>query len=300
MNSNKLIRFDWAMKTILLDKANFDILEGFLAALLEDDEIQVLNILESESNQNSEIDKYNRVDLLILDKDKRKIYIEIQNTRETDYLQSLLYSTSKIIVDHQKLGDDFRNISKVISISIMYFNLGIGDDYIYHGTNEFVGLNTGTKLKVKKQQKLKDSIEPKYKFEETNIFPEYYLITVERYPNIIKKKIDEWIYMFKNNEIAEGSSSKNIAQARQKLSEINMDEHERRIYEKYVINTVRDRDALNTARADGLKEGEIKGEIKGKIEGKIEVAINALKFGLPISMISELTGLTEVEIERLK
>jgi predicted transposase/invertase (TIGR01784 family) len=291
-------------------------LEGFLSALLEDDEIQVLNILESESNQNSDIDKYNRVDLLIEDKDKRKIYIEIQNTRETDYLQSLLYSTSKIIVDNQKLGEDFRNISKVISISIMYFNLGIGDDYIYHGTNEFVGLNTGTKLKVKKQQKLKDSIEPKYKFVETNIFPEYYLITVERYPNIIKKKIDEWIYMFKNNEIAEGSSSKNIAQARQKLSEINMDEQERRIYEKYIINTVRDRDALNTAKAEGLKEGEIKGkieglkegEIKGKIEGlkegeikgKIEVAINALKSGLPVSIISSLTGLTEQEIEKLR
>jgi flagellar biosynthesis/type III secretory pathway protein FliH len=202
----------------------------------------------------------------------------------------------------------------------MYFNLGIGDDYIYHGTNEFVGLNTGTKLKVKKQQKLKDSLEPKYKFVETNIFPEYYLITVERYPNIIKKKIDEWIYMFKNNEIAEGSSSKNIAQARQKLSEINMDEQERRIYEKYIINTVRDRDALNTAKAEGLKEGLKEGEIKGKMEGlkegeikgkmeglkegeikgKIEVAINALKSGLPVSMISSLTGLTEQEIEKLR
>ena len=304
MNSNKLIRFDWAMKTILRNKANFDILEGFLSALLEDDEIKVLNILESESNQITEMDKYNRVDLLIEDKDKRKIYIEIQNTRETDYLQSLLYATSKIIVDHQKLGDDFRNISKVISISIMYFNLGIGDDYIYHGTNEFVGLNTGTKLIVKKQEKLKDSIEPKYKFVETNIFPEYYLITVERYPNIIKKKIDEWIYMFKNNEIAEGSNSKNIAQAKQKLSEINMDDKERKIYEKYIINTVRDRDALNTAKEEGLKEGlkeGIKeGEIKGELKAKIEVAKNLLVNGVPIEIIVKSTGLSEEEIDKLK
>ncbi len=288
MKNNKLIRFDWAMKTILRDKANFDILEGFLSALLEDDEIKVFNILESESNQNTEIDKYNRVDLLIEDKDKRKIYIEIQNTRETDYLQSLLYSTSKIIVDHQKLGDDFKNISKVISISIMYFNLGIGDDYIYHGTNEFVGLNTGTKLIVKKQQRLKDSIEPKYKFTDTNIFPEYYLITVDRYPNIIKKKIDEWIYMFKNNEIADGSQSKNIEQARQKLSEINMDDQERKIYEKYIINTVRDRDALNTAKAEGDKKA------------RIDVAKNLLLNRVPIEIIVKSTGLTAKEIENLK
>jgi len=27
----KLIRFDWAMKNLLRDKANFDVLEGFLS-----------------------------------------------------------------------------------------------------------------------------------------------------------------------------------------------------------------------------------------------------------------------------
>ena len=51
MSKKKLIRFDWAMKTILRDKANFDVLEGFLCALFEDDSIKILNILESESNQ---------------------------------------------------------------------------------------------------------------------------------------------------------------------------------------------------------------------------------------------------------
>jgi len=81
MSKKKLIRFDWAMKTILRDKANFDVLEGFLGALLDDDNVKILNILESESNQKTEDDKFNRVDLLILDKEKRKIYIEIQNTR---------------------------------------------------------------------------------------------------------------------------------------------------------------------------------------------------------------------------
>ena len=32
-NDSKLIRFDWAIKTVLRDKANFDVLEGFLSAL---------------------------------------------------------------------------------------------------------------------------------------------------------------------------------------------------------------------------------------------------------------------------
>ncbi len=47
--SKTLIRFDWAMKTLLRDKANFDVLEGFLCALFEDDNIKKINILEGET-----------------------------------------------------------------------------------------------------------------------------------------------------------------------------------------------------------------------------------------------------------
>ena len=164
--SNKLIRFDWAMKTILRDKANFDVLEGFLSALLEDDSLKILNLLESESNSEDLYDKYNRVDLLVEDENKRKIIIEIQNTRESDYLERLLYGTSKVIIENQKLGTNYKNISKVISISILYFNLGSGDDYIYYGTNEFKGMNTGNPLIVKQKIETVDKHELKIKFEE--------------------------------------------------------------------------------------------------------------------------------------
>ncbi len=307
MSKNKLIRFDWAMKTILRDKANFDVLEGFLGALLEDDQIKILNILESESNQKTDDDKFNRVDLLVQDKNNRKIYIEIQNTRESDYLESLLYCTSKIIVDHQKLGEDFRDISKVISISIMYFNLGLGDDYIYYGTNEFYGLNTHSKLLVKKRVELLESIEPRYKFEEKNIFPEYFLITVERYKNIIQRRIDEWIYIFKNNEIAEGSTSKNIDKAGQKLAELNMTQGERATYEKYLINIARDRDAINTAKEEGHDEGKIKGIIEGKIEGKLEgkiegielMIVNGYKAGANIEFLSAMAQISPEKVNEI-
>jgi hypothetical protein len=60
----QLIRFDWAIKTLLRDKTNFDVLEGFLSALLKED-LKVEQILESESNQEEQTHKYNRVDLLV-------------------------------------------------------------------------------------------------------------------------------------------------------------------------------------------------------------------------------------------
>jgi hypothetical protein len=58
----KHIRFDWAAKKLLRDKANFDILEGFLSELLKE-EIIITGLLESEGNQEEEDDKFNRVDL---------------------------------------------------------------------------------------------------------------------------------------------------------------------------------------------------------------------------------------------
>jgi predicted transposase/invertase (TIGR01784 family) len=296
MANKKLIRFDWAMKTLLRDKSNFDILEGFLSALLEDDNIKILNILESETNQKDESDKFVRVDLLILDSQNRKVYIEIQNTRETDYLESLLYATSKIIVENQKIGNDFSDVSKVISISILYFNLGIGEDYIYYGTTDFKGLNTGEPLLMKRREEIPGVLEPKFKMVDKKIFPEYYLITVERYQNIIRKKIDEWIYIFKNNEVALGSTSKNIDKAEQKLAEINMTDEEHRRYEKYLINFVRDNDVLNTARV----EGETKGRIAGKEERNIEIALEMIKDGESNDKIKKYTQLTEQQINELR
>ncbi len=288
----KLIRFDWAMKTILRDKANFDVLEGFLGALLNDDEIKILSLLESESNGITETDKFNRVDLLVLDSQQRKILIEIQNTRETDYLERLLYGSSKIIVEHQQLGDDFRNISKVISVSILYFNLGTGDDYIYYGSTDFRGLNTGNKLIIKKRVETLEEFEPRYRFVEKKIFPEYYLITVDRYKNVIKNKIDEWIYLIKNDEVKEGSTSKHIDKAQNKLAQINMTDEERKNYEKFLINLARDRDTVNTAKEEG--------KIEGKIEGKTEIAIEMIKDNEPNHKIERYTGLPDHKINELR
>jgi len=85
--------------------------------------------------------------------------------------------------------------------------LGTGDDYIYYGKNEFKGINRGNQLVVKKRIEISEILEPKYKFVEKKLFSEYYLITIERFKNVVQKRIDDRIYMIKNNEVAEGSTS---------------------------------------------------------------------------------------------
>ena len=51
-----LMSFDWALKSVLRDKANFDVLNGLLSELLKK-KVVVKEILESESNKSHKDDR---------------------------------------------------------------------------------------------------------------------------------------------------------------------------------------------------------------------------------------------------
>ena len=126
------IRFDWAMKRLLRNKANHAVLEGLMTSLLGR-EFKIIKFLDSESNQETEEDKFNRVDVLA-ESDKGELtIIEIQNNRELTYFHRMLYGVSKAITDYIELGNDYDKVRKVYSINIVYFELGQGSDYVYHG-----------------------------------------------------------------------------------------------------------------------------------------------------------------------
>ncbi|MDM8521599.1 Rpn family recombination-promoting nuclease/putative transposase [Anaerolineales bacterium HSG6] len=291
-NGAKVIRFDWAIKNILRDKANFDILEGFLTALLEED-IQVLGLLDTESNQDTEQLKYNRVDILIQDSEERHIIVEVQNERESDYLYRLLFGTSKVIIDTLELGQPYREIAKVISISILYFNLGSGDDYVYYGKTSFQGIHTKQPLMLRRKKIIEDK---KYILRqvsiEKEIFPEYYLIQVERFEDKVNVPLDEWIYMLKHDVVRDDFNAKNIDKAREKLLVLNMDQEKRRQYEKYLMNVASERDIMETAREEGHKEGHK----EGRKEGHKDSARQMLADGLPLESIAKYTTLSVEDI----
>ena len=98
-NEPKLASFDWSMKYLLRNKANFDILEGFLSELLKTN-VTISSVIESEGNKKTVDDKFNRVDLLVETEAKEKIIIEVQCVSEWDYLSRILYGTCKIINDY--------------------------------------------------------------------------------------------------------------------------------------------------------------------------------------------------------
>ena len=62
VDMRKYISFDWALKRLLRNKANFVVLEGFLSELLRED-VTIEHFLESECNKENAHDKSNRVDI---------------------------------------------------------------------------------------------------------------------------------------------------------------------------------------------------------------------------------------------
>ncbi|MDR0756364.1 MAG: Rpn family recombination-promoting nuclease/putative transposase, partial [Tannerella sp.] len=147
-----LISFDYALKRLLRNKANYDVLEGFLSELLMRD-IKVQNIVESESNRDNRTDKQNKVDILIEDEKGELLIVELQFAIEIDYFRRMLYGASKILVERMKAGDEYLELRKIFSINIVYFDLGQGDDYVYHGKTHFKGLHTHDELRLSEAQR---------------------------------------------------------------------------------------------------------------------------------------------------
>ena len=145
--SSNYIRFDWAMKRLLRNKANFAVLEGFLTTLLNE-RIIIQRLLESESNQEDEFDKYNRVDMLAENSKGELILIEIQNNNEYAYFQRMLFGTSKLVTEYINRGKGYENVRKIYSVNIVYFPLGSGKDIVYHGKTEFRGIRLGDILEL--------------------------------------------------------------------------------------------------------------------------------------------------------
>lgn len=150
----ELIRFDWAMKRLLRDKVNHGILEGLITTLL-DKKIKIKKLLESESNKESAEDKYNRVDILAEDEEGHLYLIEVQNETEFAYFQRMLFGASKLVTEYINRGQGYENIRKVYSINIVYFNLGCGTDFVYHGKTEFKGIHNNEVLKLSPFQQQK-------------------------------------------------------------------------------------------------------------------------------------------------
>jgi predicted transposase/invertase (TIGR01784 family) len=284
--SKRLIRFDWAVKKLLRNKAYFVVLEGFLSELLFDD-IKIQKILESESNQDTENDKYNRVDILTQNSKNELIIVEIQNTYEIDFFHRMIYGTSKALIENISLGQPYSEIKKVISINVVYFDLGQGKDYIYKGKTNFEGLHENDTLQLSIQQKQTFT-----KKEISDFFPEYYIIKVNKFNDIAKDTLDEWVYFLKNSEVKDEFKAKGLAEAKEVLDIMRLDKEQQYGYNRYL-------DYLHY-KASEILSLRLVAEDKVRQDRNVEIAKNLMIKGFEDTFIADITGLTLGQIEEIR
>ncbi len=223
------------------------------------------------------------------------IIIEIQYDREYDYLQRIFYGVSKTVIEGMKEKQPYSGITKVISINILYFDLGSGTDYIYKGTTRFIGLHNHDLLELNEKQKQlfqKESVEA--------LYPEYYLIKINRFNDIARDTLDEWIYFLKNEEIKESFTAKGLKEAEEKLSIMKLPEEERKAYEHYKDDLHYQASMFESSYGDGYHVGKEEGVEIGLVKGQSRLLKRQLecRFGaLPQWATEKLTRASEHEFE---
>ena len=192
------------------------------------------------------------------------------------------------------------------SVNIVYFDLGQGEDYVYHGYTVFRGLHNDDvlQLSVAQQQKF-------IRREAGELFPEYYVLRVNDFDRHAVTPLDEWILFLKTGEIDEHVNAEGLLEARNRLRIDDLDEEERKAYLRHQENVRYQKSLLETkliegklegkleGRAEGLAEGLAEGRAEGELETKRTIARNMKTTGVDIAVISQCTGLSVDEIEKL-
>ena len=306
MGRSRYIRFDWAAKYMLRNKADFAIFEGLISVLVNE-KVTIVELLDTESNKDTRNDKYNRVDIKAKNSKGEIILVEIQQTREHDYLQRMIYGVAKTITEHMNSGDAYKDVKKVFSINILYFNLGDGEDYLYHGQATLKGVHTNDSLKLTDYER-----NDLHVLSPEQVFPEYFVIRVNVFDkDTIDGWLEEWMDYLKNERIRSDTTAPGLQEARKRLDLLMMTDEERRQYERDIDTLVRDTDVMKTqlleaeikGRKQGLAEGRAEGLSEGHEQGvednKRENARRMKADGLSAELIARYTGLTAEQVETL-
>jgi predicted transposase/invertase (TIGR01784 family) len=288
-----IISFDYAIKDILRNKANFDILSGFLTELLCKPVI-VQEILESEGNSGKPKGKTNRLDLKAKIDNGELAVFEIQYHDQIDFIGKVLFNACKAVVEQVSTGEPY-DVKKVYSINIAYNAMGADKEYVFVASlTDFKGTHFNETIPFSQ------NLEPLSKKTEKNIHPEYFLILPKKFDEKIRTKFDEWVYVLKHATVKSDFTAAGLQEAGERLDVMKMTPDERAEYEREKQEQMNQKTQLLTAEIKGIEKGKAIGIEEGKaigIEEGLEIAaINAHKEGCSIELISAFTKLSTQEI----
>ena len=279
------LKNDVIFQTFFARKGNEEFLIDFLNALLNKN-IQKIEIREEVNLERlTREEKGGRLDLQAKLEDGTIVSIEMQIRDEGNFKERTTLYAGKVEARETKKGTDYEDISQIIMINILGFNLLDVDDYISE---------TAIVLDKHRNYEVLDGIKWYFielpKFRKTN-------------PNM-NEKINQWLAFIDDNnkELVDMAENKNetLKKARIEMNHLAGDAEIRRLAElreKWEMDRI---SAINHATKIGKEEGKKEGREEGKKKEKLEIAREMLKEKMPIDTIAKLTKLSKEEIEKIE
>ena len=290
---------DLFARYLLGKNGNEDLLENLVNATLSDfnfEEVKDLEIIDP-FNLSENIDlKESIIDVKAKTKDNKTVIIEFQLCGNKNFVDRIFYYISKNIVNELYEGEGYQEVQKIISINLLDFNLNFGDDGKPHRCFKLIDT------------------------ESHNISLDYiqmHLIEVQRFIDILEKstikelkknKLLTWMKFFTSNNLE--NIEKELKEANPIMTKA-IEEYKRFTSDDKLMRAYAARDAFlvgqkmmlsrerKEGRLEGIEEGIKKGKLEGIKERNYSIAKSLKASGLDNQFISEHTGLSIKELEKL-
>lgn len=308
MSGKPLVSFDYAIKYLLKDKGDYEIIEEFISALLKSQgygEVKIIALLDTESNKEEHMGKRSLADLIVEDVSHHKYIVEIERNIKHTFLHKACFNTSRLIIDHLAQDVDYDEIIKVFHISLLYFPIGNG--IIYHGKTIVNEVETKEPLSLQ----LKNPTTGE-SFNTVDILPEYFFISIPQFNDRLEKEIDDWLYVMKHDNVPPTAfHSPCMQKVAEKLNILKMTPAERDNYYQYRKKLCDERNELQAAEEIGIAKGEAigiakgeaigiaKGEAIGEDRGMVKMIQKMIANKRSLEEIAEITTMPLDEIKKL-
>ena len=286
---------DSGFKAVFGDEKNTDVIIDFLNVVLPAERrVRSLMFSRTEIPGFTATNKAVRLDLRCESEDGTHFIVEMQQTGQRNFFRRCVQYASKVYDSNSRSGDRHYDIPPVYLIGILARDPGF-----YRSGSEWDGRYIS---------------EYTFREKDTGEIPDETIFTIFVELNRFRKElrdcgtfVEQWCYALKRvgtlDSLPEELRTDVFERLFRACEIAKFDRDTKLIYEKDMI-TERDYDnIIYTAKVEGRTEGKAEGlaegEAKGRAEGKTDVARAMKAKGLETSLISELTGLSVEEIQRL-
>lgn len=275
------LRNDIIFKYVFGHEKNEKILRSLLNAILGlegDQRIAEITLLCPANLKEYLQDKFSTLDVKARDNTGKRYNIEMQVRTESSYIARAIFYHDRLYTSQLQESERFRDIRKTISISIVNFVL-LPDEEDLHNIYRYVNIESGQELTDLK---------------------EMHFIELSKYDREKSRmemtRFEKWLYALKFGELHRDEPDTLPAPLKAEEEIVMaMNEMKRASSDPIVRELMEAREKAVHDEAERLAEAEEKGMEKGKKED----ARKMKEKGFDIDTISEITGLSREEIERL-